>query len=144
MLAGGSLFNHLDYSFSVGKEDGTDVQPKSPGGGSPALRRQFLTLSRQIHSLPFLRMRHDPETVVQSPGAVAQTLSLSGEAYLIYLEGRGPVELVLALPAGSYKAEWIDPAAGTTSPLPPLAHKGGPLKLRSPEFAQDLALKIAR
>ncbi|MGB9612138.1 MAG: hypothetical protein ACPL7M_14300, partial [Bryobacteraceae bacterium] len=27
LLAGGGLFNHLDYSFSVGKEDGTDFQP---------------------------------------------------------------------------------------------------------------------
>jgi hypothetical protein len=144
MLAGGSLFNHLDYSFSVGREDGTDVQPKSPGGGSPALRRQFLTLSRQLDSVPFLRMRHDPSVVEQAAGAVVQALSAPGEAYLIYLEGRGPVDLVLEIPAGAYRAEWIYPENGTSVPLSPVTHKGGALRLRTPDFAPDLALKITR
>ena len=36
ILAGGGLFNHLDYSFTAGHEDGTFVYPaKQPGGGNP-------------------------------------------------------------------------------------------------------------
>ena len=36
ILAGGGLFNHLDYSFVAGQEDGTFRFPDSqPGGGGP-------------------------------------------------------------------------------------------------------------
>jgi hypothetical protein len=38
MLAGGGLFNNLDYSFSAEKPNGTEVQ-KAPGGGSLTLRK---------------------------------------------------------------------------------------------------------
>jgi hypothetical protein len=89
-------------------------------------------------------MRHDPSVVEQAAGAVAQALSAPGEAYLIYLEGRGPVDLVLEIPAGAYRAEWIYPENGTSVPLSPVTHKGGALRLRTPDFAPDLALKITR
>jgi hypothetical protein len=46
MLSGGSTFDMLDYSFSVGHEDGSDTAPNGPGGGSPELRRQWSTWSR--------------------------------------------------------------------------------------------------
>ena len=41
MLAGGSVFDGLDYSFIVGHEDGTDTEPNGPGGGSPELRKEL-------------------------------------------------------------------------------------------------------
>lgn len=45
LLAGGALFNHLDYSFIPGREDGTHpIRSGTPGGGGPALRRQFRVL----------------------------------------------------------------------------------------------------
>ncbi|HVY72295.1 MAG TPA: DUF6298 domain-containing protein, partial [Verrucomicrobiae bacterium] len=41
ILAGGGLYNNLDYSFVAGHEDGTFVYPASqPGGGNPVFRRQ--------------------------------------------------------------------------------------------------------
>ena len=45
VLAGGGLYNNLDYSFAVGHEDGTFAYPSTqPGGGSRALRRQLKVL----------------------------------------------------------------------------------------------------
>ncbi len=45
LFAGGALFNHLDYSFIPGHEDGThSISSTTPGGGGPALRRQFRVL----------------------------------------------------------------------------------------------------
>src|SRR5206468_4509362 len=42
MLAGGGLYNNLDYSFVAGQEDGTFRYPRTqPGGGGRALRRQL-------------------------------------------------------------------------------------------------------
>ncbi|HWQ56724.1 MAG TPA: cellulase family glycosylhydrolase, partial [Bryobacteraceae bacterium] len=38
LMAGGALYNNLDYSFTVGHEDGTFAPPPdTPGGGSAAL-----------------------------------------------------------------------------------------------------------
>src|SRR5262249_25684699 len=41
LVAGGGLFNNLDYSFTADHEDGTFIYPQTqPGGGSTVLRRQ--------------------------------------------------------------------------------------------------------
>ena len=34
MIAGGALYNNLDYSFAVGHEDGSFVYPDTQPGGS--------------------------------------------------------------------------------------------------------------
>ena len=44
LLSGGSAFDALDYSFSVGHENGSDSEPNGPGGGSPTLRHQLRIL----------------------------------------------------------------------------------------------------
>jgi hypothetical protein len=41
IMAGGAVFNNLDYSFYVGKEDGIGTN-KAPGGGSSMLRNSWL------------------------------------------------------------------------------------------------------
>ncbi|MEM7655313.1 MAG: hypothetical protein AAF399_04225 [Bacteroidota bacterium] len=43
ILAGGAVFNNLDYSFAVGEETGTDTSA-APGGGSARLRSQLAFL----------------------------------------------------------------------------------------------------
>lgn len=144
LLAGGGAFNHLDYSFSVGHEDGTDAQEKSPGGGSPALRKQFRVVSEFLHGLPFLRMRADQSTVRHAPGLEWQALSSPGEAYAIYLNGTGPAELTLQLTAGQYSVEWVSTRDGKVIEMRPLAHRGGTVKLRGPAFTEDIALRIKK
>ena len=54
LFSGGGLFNSLDYSFTVGKEDGTDTTNKAPGGGSPTLRKP---VEDPQHLPPLLRPR---------------------------------------------------------------------------------------
>src|SRR5581483_11062046 len=45
LLAGGSIFDHLDYSFTAAHPDGTaPVVEPTPGGGSATLRRQLKIL----------------------------------------------------------------------------------------------------
>jgi hypothetical protein len=57
LVAGGSLYNNLDYSFTVGHEDGDSLpQPPTPGGGSPALRHQLGILMRFFNSINFASM----------------------------------------------------------------------------------------
>ena len=95
ILAGGTLYSNLDYSFTVGHEDGTfELPEKQPGGGGPALRRQLRALSEFIHSFDFVRMAPD-RSVITSPlpqGLAAQALAEAGKQYAIYLyRPGGPV-----------------------------------------------------
>jgi hypothetical protein len=145
ILAGGALYNNLDYSFTVDHEDGSFAYPASqPGGGSVGLRRQLRILTELVHSLDLLRLRPAPEIVQGGVPAEerAQVLADPGRAYLIYLTGGRKAELRLALPAGTYLAEWISPVTGNVEAAGSLIHDGGAMAVTSPEFAEDIALRI--
>ena len=60
-LAGGGMFDHLDYSFTAGHEDGSfmPLPPKQPGGGGPELRRQFKILKDFLSGMNFTQMKPD-------------------------------------------------------------------------------------
>jgi hypothetical protein len=140
LLAGGGSFNNLDYSFSVGKEDGSDVQAQSPGGGSPALRRQLKILAEFLGGLPLLEMRPDRNVVKRCAGCKTQALSAKGKAYAIHVTGESPAELWLELPAGTYTAEWLDTKTGAVVKQDPVREG----KLTSPAFEDDIALRILK
>ena len=144
LLSGGALYNNLDYSFTVGHEDGTDLTNNAPGGGSPTLRKQLKVLSDFLHSFDLAGLRPDPDVVLASPGVVARVLGAPGTEYALYLEGRSPTELTFDLPAGHWRAEWIDPTDTRTIKTDEQQHEGGPLRLASPAFSESLALRITR
>jgi hypothetical protein len=144
LMAGGGLFNSLDYSFSVGFEDGSDLQPKSPGGGSRELRRQLKVLSDFLHRFDLSRLQPDYQSVIRASGVVARCLSVPGHQYAIYLWGRSPAELSLNLPAGSYGIQWIHVVSGDILAANTLEHPGGPCRIQSPEFALEIALEVRR
>src|SRR5208282_5362348 len=72
MLSGGSVFDSLDYSFSTGREDGTDTGPNGPGGGSPALRQQLRILSEFLRNLPLEDLEPDKRVVKRAAGVYAR------------------------------------------------------------------------
>src|SRR5690606_7883804 len=51
LLAGGGLYNSLDYSFTVDHPAGDLMEFKAPGGGSPQLRRQLGILKTFLESV---------------------------------------------------------------------------------------------
>jgi hypothetical protein len=141
LLSGGSLFDSLDYSFSVGHEDGADTEPNGPGGGSPTLRRRLGILSRFLHSMSLPDLVRDPRVVAHASGVSARALSTPAGDYAIYLDGDGPSDLTLRLSEGQYTGEWLDIRTGAATKLPPFA-AGEPL--RTPEFRGGLALHLTR
>ena len=74
--------------------------------------------------------------------ARAQVLALRGRAYAIYLNGGTPADLVLDLPAGRYRALWINPRTAAVDRSEDIDHLGGEIMLCSPQYDEDLALKI--
>lgn len=142
MLAGGGLYNNLDYSFHVGAEDGAGPAPEAPGGGSAALRRQLRVLSEFIHSFDLAALSPDFSTVKNSPGVVTRTLSTPGKEYAIFATGRGPCRLSLGLPAGTYTAEWLNPVTGEIMKREEFTAGDAAHDLQSPGFQDEIALRV--
>jgi len=76
---------------------------------------------------------------------VAGVLVETGKAYAAYVKGGPRTELAIAdLPAGTYRAEWVDPRTGSVMAAETLEHAGGKRTLTSPEYSEDLALRLVR
>jgi hypothetical protein len=144
MLAGGSTFNGLDYSFSPGHEDGTDLAPNGPGGGSPELRRRLHILKDFLLALPLEEMHVNAGLVSHAAGVNTHVLANARGVYAIYLDGDGSTELTLNLPAGKYSAIWVDTESGKHSRTLLPQHQGDKIKLRSPDFKNGIALLLTR
>jgi hypothetical protein len=142
MLSGGSVFDNLDYSFSVGHEDGTDALPNGPGGGSPALRRQLRILSEFLQRLSLLDLSPDTHTVKHAAGAYTRMLSKPGRQYAMYVDGSGTIDIALDLPAGTYAGAWLNTSTGKTEKRESFRHEGGEKTLRTPEFQDGIALGL--
>jgi len=169
ILAGGALYNNLDYSFTPKHPRGTFREYSSPGGGSAELRRQLGILKEFIHGFDFVRMAPDRTAVkgIEPADLRARALSEPGEAYAVYLHrppgqdadvkfettrretpgscgDAGTARLTLELPAGRYRAEWVDTLDGDSAKREDLRHPGGSITLVSPAFLDDVALAIRR
>jgi hypothetical protein len=142
LLSGGSTFGSLDYSFSPGHEDGSDLEANGPGGGSPTLRRQLAILRKFLDGFSLLDLKPDQQTVKHSAGSVARVLSYPGREYAFYLDGSGPCELTLNLPKGQYSAEWVNVATGEIQRSESIHHGGGTTVLTSPRFVEGIALRL--
>jgi hypothetical protein len=144
VLSGGALFNHLDYSFTVGREDGTDTANQAPGGGSPELRKQLQALTDFLRGFDLAGLQPDPTLVLRAPGVVTRVLSAPGKACAIYAQGRGPTTLLLNLPPGRWQAEWVSAENGRLLQREAITAGKHPTSLASPEFAEAVALRVVR
>ncbi len=161
IVAGGGLFNNLDYSFTAGHEDGRFVYPASqPGGGTSALRKQLRFLSQVIHRFDFVHMAPDNQvlTAASVKGATARVLVKPEHEYLVYIRtplqktegGRrasvsfaeGQYALDLKLPEGKFTVEWLDTKLGAATRVERFTHAGGDRRLRAPAFEDDIALAV--
>lgn len=143
MIAGGGLFNNLDYSFAVGFENGTAIN-KAPGGGSTMLRKQLKILSDFLNSFNFVNMQPDRDVILQAPGAFARALSDRTRQFAIYIYDGSQCNLKLKLDPGKYLAEWLGTTNGSILKRESFNHMGGSLVLESPDYPDDIALKIIR
>ncbi len=95
MVAGGGLFNHLDYSFTTEHEDGTfKVAPGQPGGGGKTFRGQMKTLKHVFEELDFVAMKPSDHLIKRSieTKASVRLLAEEGQQYLLYVNNTSNVE----------------------------------------------------
>jgi len=144
MMAGGAVFNNLDYSFFVGKEDGTGTNT-APGGGSTNLRKQLTYLRSFIESFDFVQMKPDFNVVVHSPGVQVQAISQPGAQYAMVFTGVASKWVKLNLLKGKYNFEFISPYTGKTLNNGSFKQKkSGIYELKMPGFFEMVALKIVK
>jgi len=144
ILAGGAVFNNLDYSFFVGSEDGTGVN-SAPGAGSTQLRKQLKFMRSFIESFDFIKMHPDFNVVAHAPGAEWQCISEPGKQYAIVFEGVNPEWIKLNLPDGKYNYQFVSPFSGKTLKTGFIKHKKNEqTKLQMPEFKEMVVLKIVK
>jgi hypothetical protein len=154
MLAGGGVYSHLDFSFTCKHPNGSAKLTGEPGGGGAGIRQQLSVLKKFIERLDFLRMKPDATVVKggritvdasQKPIEVKEAVSVlaeRGRAYAIYVAGGTQAELFLDLPAGMYSAEWSNPKTGIAMTTESAEHRGETLRLVSPAYEDDIALRI--
>lgn len=88
LIAGGALYNNLDYSFTVGNEDGTFNYPATqPGGGNPGFRKQMRVLTEFMKGFDFVKMKPENTVVLGGVpvGYTARALGEAGRAYAVYV-----------------------------------------------------------
>jgi hypothetical protein len=152
ILAGGAVFNHLDYSFTAKYPEGDFTTFESPGGGGPAIRKQISVLKQFVEGFDFVKMQPSLSMVsgVSKPTR-AQALAEPGVAYAIYLrmkkealEAGKPIsaEFDLELPEGSYMVEWLNTKTGEKTVGEAITHAGGKSRVVTPEFVEDIAVAI--
>jgi hypothetical protein len=153
ILAGGGVYNHLDFSFTPAKEDGMAVPlPQgTPGGGGPELRKQLQILKKFIEGFDFINMAPD-HTVIKEKHvrmrtgseakATVSALAQVGKAYAVYVNGGIQAELVLDLPSGTYRVEWINTKIGEVDQAQTISHAGGNRTFSSPVYLEDIALRV--
>ncbi len=145
ILAGGALYNNLDYSFAVSKEDGTfSYNSTQPGGGSVNLRKQLSYLKHFIEGFDFIQMRPDLSFVSEKfdPETGLQGLAEPGKQYALYLYGEVKKEIAVTLPSGRYRSVWINTLTGKEKKDSSFKHTGGTVRLSSPAYVKDIALSI--
>jgi hypothetical protein len=159
LMAGGALYNNLDYSFTVEHEDGTFTPPATtPGGGSVSLRRQLRHLRAFFGEIPFWQMQ--PVNVHGPDGATVRVLGQSGKLYAAYMhhghivKGRKPPyevdaapasrQIRLTLPAGNYTAAWRDTRTGLNVKVEKVQATNEETVLTSPVYTEDIALLLRR
>lgn len=114
IMAGGAIFNNLDYSFYVGAEDGTGNNKinEAPGRGSPQLRQQLKFLHDFLKSFDFVRLKPAQEVIYHAPGMVGQAMAEAGKQYAIFLSGKPGGAIKLNLPVGEYAYSFLYPDTG--------------------------------
>lgn len=141
IIGGGGAFDSLDWSFTINDERGLTQKSTHLGGGSPTLRTQLGILESFIHSFNFINMAPNDALVTGAPGS-RQVLAQPGAQYAIYLDGGSQANIQVSMPAGTYRADWVNTKTGATDATQTFTHTGGNRSLSSPTYSEDIALRI--
>ena len=154
LLGGGAGLINLNGEYFRGQESGgsktqTQIVP------------QKKILKEFINRFDLAGLSRFTDFSITSEAAYSNGLSESGKQYAFYLfHGKPDSEwgssfvpehdnyldtlTINTIPSGSYLAEWIDPTSGEVKGSEHVSCEGGNLKLITPPYSLDIALRIVR
>lgn len=161
LTAGGALYNNLDYSFTVGHEDGSfHYNAATPGGGSLALRKQLGILATFFNSLDLDHLQPSQALAksLAPDGPTLRTIAVPGRDYIVYIY-RAHIDpkakpkyvvdssthrdkLSVDLPSGDYDQYWLNTRTGAVEGKNRFHHSGGERTFETPAYSEDLVLRI--
>ena len=139
MFANGGAYTTLDPSFTAQTPEGPSCKES---------RIQLGVLQNFLRQFNLIALKPDADAVRQwALGASdAWTLSDPGRTYAVYLRNPGTETrksiLLMDLPAGKWQIEWWNPRTGDQDKAEPVEHKGGSLRILTPGYTDDLAMKL--
>jgi hypothetical protein len=143
IIAGGGLYNNLDYSFTAAHENGDfKYNAKTPGGGGDSLRDQLSHLKNFIEGFEFVKMK--PDSLLLPSTLRGNALVEPGKQYAVYIIDDSSSELSLKVPSGSYDALWMHPRNGMYERKIRVVSRNGNLVLKVPAHKEDMALKLIK
>lgn len=150
ILAGGALYNNLDYSFTADSEDGSfPVRKPQPGGGGKSLRLQLKTLAGFMNSLDYINMKPMGSEMFRIVSGGKETFDglWKEGTYALYINtndtGTKTTEFEINIPAGSYEITWTDTRSGEKR-SEMKDHAGGWFKAVTERYSEDIALLLIR
>jgi len=151
MLSGGALYNNLDFTYLVGHEDGSGTAEFScglrgyTGCGDPDMKSQLAVLLDFMNSIDFINMKPNKYVVDLNYGH-EQVFPLvdEGHQYAVYFIGGGTPKIIIAMPQGTYKAEWINPTSGELLKEETVNVTSDNRFFIGPEYTVDIALRIKK
>jgi hypothetical protein len=117
------------------------------------------SLKQFIEGFDFMKMRPDRSFVVSGmpAGARCRGISERGKQYALYhhhselkpyvykvVPGAYEERLILDLPSGTYRVDWVTPSTGAVLSTETFTHPGGQRSVSTPRHAVDIALGIKR
>jgi len=154
IMSGGSVFNNLDYSYTVNSTAGTaKITGKTPGFGGEKFRRQISFLKKFIEGFDIVRLAPLPEAVTgigrpftpDTRPAIIRIMAESGRQYAIYAREFGRQRKVyFGMPAGRYRYCMYDAVTGKKLKAGFFTQTGGPVSLDFKGGSGEFALSIRR
>jgi Cellulase (glycosyl hydrolase family 5) len=144
LLSGGAVYNNLDLSFTT-----DDPEGKGDAVNCNGARYALQNLAQFMTGLDLAHMQPDRESVSQWSQYASEIHLLDdpGRVYALYFKGGSDARattILLEAPAGRYQMDWINPRTSDVVPGTPADHNGGSMKITTPEYTEDLAMKLVR
>ena len=149
LLSGGAVYNNLDPSFATDDATGSGkIQQPDGRFDGRTLRKQLRILREFMEGLDFIHMQPDRNAVAipPHPGGCYALLKPGGSvAVYVHSPRKEPrAGVLLDLPKGRWRADWLHPATGEWEPTQIIEHAGGGLSLHGPAFTHDIAVRVRR
>lgn len=150
IVGGGAAYNHLNALYSIDNSAARDT-------GNEELLQGLQNLREFMAKFEFWKM--SPTTLMSgfATGLYVRCIEEPGRQYAAYLHhatliqqeryradpGNYEDEITLVVPPGQYEVEWIDPQTLKILESRRIDHSGRVLRLTSPRYRTDIALRIA-